>query len=79
MATLQLTDSQISPLDALWALFKSQPKRVRDAFIRRIKEDDSETRRQKELVKDSLTRAMQELRLAQEGKIQLKDARQLFK
>lgn len=79
MATLQLTENQVTPLDALWALFKSQPKRVREAFIRRIEQDDAETERQKKLVKESLTRSMHELKLAQEGKLQLKDANQLFK
>lgn len=36
-------------------------------------------KRQKKLVKDSLTRALHEVKLAQEGKIQLENARDLFK
>lgn len=79
MATLQISSTQVSPLDALWALFKSQPTAVRNAFVKRLKEDDEETARQKKFVKDSLTTSLQELRMAQEGKIQLKDARDLFK
>ncbi len=79
MATLQVSNTTVSPLDALWALFKSQPKAVRNAFVRKLHEEDEETAKQKKLVKDSLTQSMHELKLAQEGKLQLKDARNLFK
>lgn len=78
MATLQVSNTTVSPLDALWALFKSQPKAVRNAFVRKLHEEE-ETAKQKKLVKDSLTQSMHELKLAQEGKLQLKDARNLFK
>lgn len=79
MATLQVSNTSVSPLDALWALFKSQPKAVRNAFVRRLHEEDAETIKQKKVVKDSLTQSLHELKLSQEGKLQLKDARDLFK
>lgn len=72
------TNSQISPVDALWTLFQHQPSSVRKAFVKKL-EEDAETKRQKKLVKDSLTRALHEVKLAREGKIQLEDARDLFK
>ena len=34
----QVTD--ITPLDALWALYQSQSKRVRKAFLKRIEAQD---------------------------------------
>lgn len=79
MATLQISNTSVSPLDALWALFKSQPKAVRNAFKRKLHEEDEETAKQKKLVKNNLTQSMHELKLSQEGKLQLKDARNLFK
>ncbi len=74
-----LDTSKMSTVDALWTLFQSQPKKVREAFIQRIVEEDAETKRQKKLVKDSLTKAMHELDMAKHGKINLKDAKDLFK
>ncbi len=41
MATLQVSDTPVSPLDALWSLFKSQPKAIREAFAKRLKEEES--------------------------------------
>lgn len=41
MATDQLSNTQITPLDALWTLFKSQPKKVRKAFAKRLIEEEA--------------------------------------
>ena len=41
MATFQMSSTQISTLDALWTLFKSQPKKVRKAFARRLLEEET--------------------------------------
>lgn len=79
MAALQVSNTSVSPLDAPWALFKSQPKAVRNAFVRRLHEEDAEIVKQKKAVKDSLTQSLHELKLSQEGKLQLKDARDFFK
>lgn len=35
------THTQISRVDALWAIYKSQPKAVRMAFSKRLKEEES--------------------------------------
>ncbi len=78
MATIT-ANNPISQVDALWALFEHQPKAVRKAFVRKLAEKDIETEKQKKLVKDSLNNALNEVKLAQEGKIQLEDARDLFK
>lgn len=51
MATLQISDSQLSLLNALWTLFKSLPKAVRSAFIRRIIDEGTP------VVSDSVRRA----------------------
>ena len=40
MATLIIDNQKVSPLDALWALFKSQPKAVRSAFTQRLLQED---------------------------------------
>ncbi len=77
MNTVSATSS-ISQVDALWTLFQHQPKNVRKAFVRKL-EEDRETARQKQIVKESLTRALHEVELARQGKIQLDDARDLFK
>lgn len=72
-------NSTISPVDALWALYRSLPKKLRKEFRQRIKAEDELTIRQKEMVKESLTRALNELEMAQHGGKQLKDAKTLFK
>lgn len=41
MATIQTSTHQITPLDALWTLFKSQPKKVRTAFAHRVLEEET--------------------------------------
>ena len=51
MATLQISNTQVSPLDALWALFKSQPKKVRKAFVRRLLEEETTDNLKDDVVK----------------------------
>lgn len=52
----------ISPVDALWVLIQSQTKAVRDALTKRLLEDEKNTtNKQEAMVKDSLTRAFEEL------------------
>lgn len=77
MATIE-TNTRMSRAEALWTLFQHQPSSVRKAFVQKL-EEDAETKRQKKLVKESLTRALNEVKLAEEGKLQLKDAKDLFK
>ena len=71
----------ISPLDALWTLFKSQPKAVRTAFAKRLLHEDKEaaTLCQQHLVEESLTQAFKELDESEKNGIELPDARNLFK
>ena len=40
MRTVQ--QNVISPVDALWTLYKSQPKKVRMEFLKRVKGEDNE-------------------------------------
>ena len=81
MNTISLQENAIRPLDALWALFKSQPKTVRKAFAKRLLEDDAEvaTMHQQMLVRQSLKQAIKELHEAEQSGIELPDARNLFK
>ncbi len=41
MATLQVSNIQISTLDALGVLFKSQSMAVRKAFVKRLKSEEA--------------------------------------
>lgn len=81
MNTTALNESHIQPLDALWTLFKSQPKAVRKAFAERLLQEDveAETMRQQLVVKQSLAQAFKELAEAERDGIELPDARNLFK
>ena len=81
MATLTIDNQKGSPLDALWALFKSQPKAVRSAFTQRLLQEDvdAEAMRQRLVVKESLTQAFKELRAAEASGAKLPDARKIFK
>ena len=67
----------ISPVDALWALYQSQTKKVREAFRLRLLSEEQEqiTKSQEAMVKASLTRAFDELHT---GKVH-HNARKLFK
>lgn len=76
MATIATYQPTVSPVDALWALYQSQTKKVRDAFRMRVVAEKEElvTKRQQAMVKESLTRAFEELR---SGKVH-QDAYKLF-
>ena len=71
----------ISPTDALWALFKSQPKSIRKAFTERLLREEvaAETMRQQVMLQDSLSRAFNELKEAQQTGKELPNARNLFR
>ena len=43
MDTLAINNFTVTPLEALWALFKSQPKPVRKAFAKKLIEEDVES------------------------------------
>lgn len=81
MPTITIDNQLVSPLDALWSLFKSQPKAVRNAFTQRLLQEDveAEAMRQRFVVKESLTQAFKELQDAEESGEKLPDARNLFK
>lgn len=71
----------VSRVEALWTLFKGQPKSIRDAFTKRLLQEsaDATTMQRKKVVKRSLTQAMTELQAAErEGIENLPDARELF-
>jgi len=77
MITSVSSQSQnISTVDALWALIQSQTKAVRKALTERLLAERSQTKAkaQKKMVKESLTRAFDELH---SGKAH-RDARKLF-
>lgn len=74
IALQPLQSPAISSLDALWALIQSQPKKVRDALLKRMCEADkqAETRRQEEYVRETLTRAIADVHEAERtGKKQM--------
>lgn len=75
------TAKEISPIDALWALFKSQPKAIRKAFTERVLMDDinTEEARRRLKVKQSIDTALQELRESEASQVKLPDARELFR
>ena len=80
MNTLVINNT-VTPLEALWALFKSQPKPVRKAFAKKLIEEDfeAETLRQQLEVKQSLTQAFREMKAADMSKSELPNARDLFR
>ena len=80
MSTLTSDNYTISPLEALWTLFKSQPKKVREAFTKKLIQEDveAETLRQKLIVKQSLNQAFHELEDAEKSGKKLPNARNLF-
>ena len=61
MATLQVSNTQISTVDALWALFKSQPKAVRKAFVRKLKSEE-----ESEELKDDVVKHIKAVRIGKE-------------
>ena len=73
--TFSPTVAEISPVDALWVLIQSQTKAVRKALTKRLIEDEQMTKaKQEAMVKETLTRAFDELHA---GKV-YDDARSLF-
>ena len=81
MSTVAIKNVSMSPLEALWALFKSQPKAVRKAFTQKLMQEevDAEVMRNKLVVKQSLTQAFKELAEAEKSGVELPNARNLFK
>ena len=77
MTTIPPQSQDISTVDALWALIQNQTKSVRKALVKRILDDHEQQRTlaQQKMVKDSLTRAFDELH---SGKVH-HNARDLFK
>ncbi len=77
ITTIPPQSQDISTVDALWALIQNQTKSVRKALVKRILDDHEQQRTlaQQKMVKDSLTRAFDELH---SGKVH-HNARDLFK
>ena len=76
ISTINTQSPEISTVDALWVLIQSQTKAVRKALIQRIlaSQKSEKTEAQQKMVKESLTRAFDELH---SGKVH-HDARKLF-
>ena len=76
ISTVNTPSTEISTADALWVLIQSQTKAVQKALIQRILESQTseKTKAQQMMVKESLTRAFDELH---SGKVH-HDARKLF-
>lgn len=75
-------NNKVSPLDALWSLFISQPKSVRTAFAKRLLAQDSSAyaEQQRISVGNSFRKALQELEEAKKSGLEnLPDATTLFK
>jgi ATP-dependent DNA ligase len=60
-STISNRTTDISPVDALWVLIQGQSKAVRKALIKRLLEEDQSTKAQQAMLKDSLSRAFEEL------------------
>lgn len=79
--TTAYNENTVSPLDALWSLFISQPKSVRNAFKKRLLSQDPSTlaEQKKAAVGSSFKKALQELEEAENtGLESLQDATTLF-
>ena len=76
ISTINTPSTEISTVDALWVLIQSQTKAVQKALIQRIlsSKKSEKTKAQQKMVKESLTRAFDELHT---GKVH-HDARKLF-
>ena len=74
ITTASSKSTEISTVDALWVLIQRQTKAVRKALTERLIADQSKTNNQQKMVKESLTRAFEELH---SGEVQ-HDARNLF-
>jgi hypothetical protein len=77
ITTIPPQTQDISTVDALWVLIQNQSKSVRKALVKRILDEYEQqlTMAQQQMVKDSLTRAFDEL---YSGKVH-HNARDLFK
>lgn len=74
-------NNRVSPLDALWSLFISQPKSVRNAFTKRLLSEDTSAyaELQRAAVGKSFKKALKELEEAEKtGLENLPDATTLF-
>ena len=74
ITTVKPQSNEISTVDALWVLIQSQTKAVRKALTQRLIAEQNKTKAQQTMVKDSLSRAFDELH---SGKAH-HDARKLF-
>ena len=74
VTTIQSQAKEISTVDALWVLIQGQTKAVRKALTERLIADQNKTKAQQAMLKESLTRAFDELH---SGKVH-HDARKLF-
>lgn len=72
--------NEMSSIDALWILFKSQLRAVRKMFTERVLMDDiqAEQTRRRLVVKQSLEEALKELKEAEDSGMELPDAKSLF-
>ena len=75
MTTISTQTPEMNTVDALCILIQVQSKRVRKALMERLIAEQDKTVVQKAMVKDSLTKAFDELH---SGKVH-HDARSLFK
>ena len=74
ISTIPSQTNEMSTVDALWVLIQGQTKAVRKALTERLLAEQEETKVQKKMVKESLTKAFEELH---SGKVH-HDARNLF-
>ena len=56
---------EITTVDALWVLIQNQTKAVRQALVRRLLAEETKTKEQQAMVKDSLTSAYDQLHSGQ--------------
>ena len=74
ISTIPSHTNEMSTVDALWVLIQGQSKAVRKALTERLLAEQEKTKAQKKMVKESLTKAFEELH---SGKVH-HDARNLF-
>ena len=77
----RLYTTNISSVDALWALIQGQTQSVKDALYQRMEEANRQrkTLQQQQYVRKSLKRAFSELEESRTTNIELPDATDLFK
>lgn len=74
ITTIPSQTPEMSTVEALWVLIQGQKKAVRKILTERLVAEQDKTKKQKAMVKESLTRAFDELH---SGKVH-HDARNLF-